>query len=367
MAAPDSSRPLNDPFAAPPARVTVTEVRSVRRLPPTFSATVGRSCWPRLRAVGDDAEVGRRGLRGEAHRPDVQGEAGRDADAAAAVQPVGPGADVDGGLGRAAEDAGRRAGHDLHGRGADGRSGQGEEHGVVLPERAGLSRCMTRPPDRLFPGRGSCARVVPSRSRPTRPEVMACLALRRPFRVAPPRAEVATHVLPPRPPPVPRPRHDRHRRRDGRRHHGARRREPRRPGVPHQHVRLHRPRAGLELPREPGRLVHDRHLRVARPRPDRDLPARVVRAQRGRRALHRALEHLHARRLPGAGVLDRLRLPVPRRPVRPRGTPDRRPARAAAEPLRDEGRRPRPPDPRPPRRRRLRPAPPPAGPARACR
>ena len=50
--------------------------------------------------------------------------------------------------------------------------------------------------------------------------------------------------------------------------------------------------------------------------------------------------HRHAR----AGRARRLRLPVPRRPVRHRGQPHRRPARARARPLRVRGRQ-RPPDP----------------------
>ena len=71
-----------------------------------------------------------------------------------------------------------------------------------------------------------------------------------------------------------------------------------------------------------------------------------LRPQRRRRQVHRDRQHLHAPRLPRAGQRDGLRVPVPRRSVRQRGPAHRRPARAPAEPLRDDGRRQGPPDPR---------------------
>ena len=71
-----------------------------------------------------------------------------------------------------------------------------------------------------------------------------------------------------------------------------------------------------------------------------------LRPQRRQRQVHGHRQHLHAPRLPGAGQRDGLRVPVPRRPVRQPGPAHRRPARAPAQPLRDDGQRQGTPDPR---------------------
>ena len=88
------------------------------------------------------------------------------------------------------------------------------------------------------------------------------------------------------------------------------------------------------------------HVREPARRHHGPLAAPRLRPQRRRRQVHRDRQHVHAPRLPRAGQRDGLRVPVPRRSVRQPGPAHRRPAGAAAEPLRDDGRRQGTPDPR---------------------
>ena len=156
-------------------------------------------------------------------------------------------------------------------------------------------------------------------------------------------------------------------------------RHARRLGLRGRQVPAGRSRPALRLPGGP---VHDHHLRRG-PARGRGLEAHRVhplqRAARQPAELHDPLQPLRPPRLPGAAerpgrgqrVNDqgeqgragspeadaceagRLRLPVPRRPVRHRGQPHRRPARSRARPLQLLDRR-RPPDPRWRLQRRLR-------------
>ena len=93
---------------------------------------------------------------------------------------------------------------------------------------------------------------------------------------------------------------------------------------------------------EAGAELHD-HLEPLRP------PRLPCPGERPDRARSTSADGLHEHTLNGPVEFDpgrpgRLRLPVPRRPVRPRGEPHRRPAGARARPLRVRDRQ-RPPDP----------------------
>ncbi len=188
-------------------------------------------------------------------------------------------------------------------------------------------------------------------------------------RRGPGRARADRGALPAQP--LPRGRHARPRRRDRRPRHRAGRRLRAPAAVPRPEAPRGRPRPAHRLPR--GEVVH-RHLHD-RPQGGRGLAAHGVRPQQRprqeRAELHDHLEPLRASRLPGAGERPdrrdprreerrrahgqradppqarrarRLRLPLPRRPVRHRGQPHRRPARACARPLlvRDQERAPDP-------------------------